>query len=60
MQVALTGLRADGYAAAILWTLANYPQGQRFYEGLGWQASGFARHAGREIQYRHTLTSPVS
>lgn len=55
MAVALDALRADGYRAAILWTLAGYPAGQRFYEATGWQPDGATRDEGRQIRYRHHL-----
>jgi hypothetical protein len=53
--VTLDVLRADGYREAVLWTLAGYPRGQRFYESLGWLLTGATRDDGRQIQYRHDL-----
>ncbi len=52
MAVAVEHLEADGYRAAILWTLEHYPQGQRFYEALGWKRDGGTRHKGSQIRYR--------
>jgi ribosomal protein S18 acetylase RimI-like enzyme len=55
LAVALSYLRADGYRQAVLWTLAHYEQGQRFYEAAGWVLDGGVRDAGRQICYRHDL-----
>jgi GNAT superfamily N-acetyltransferase len=55
LALALGYLRADGYRQAVLWTLANYPQGQRFYEAAGWHLTGDTRDAGRQVRYRHEL-----
>jgi GNAT superfamily N-acetyltransferase len=51
MRVALDALDADGYAAAVLWTLARYPRGQRFYEHMGWRPDGATRDNGRQVRY---------
>lgn len=51
MQKALQDLSST-YPEAILWTLANYPQGQRFYESTGWTPAGTTRANGRQISYR--------
>jgi hypothetical protein len=40
MDLALGDLVGAGYRQGILWTLAEYPQGRRFYEATGWHASG--------------------
>lgn len=48
-------LRAAGYREAVLWTLAGYDQGQRFYEAAGWRFDGGVRDAGRQVRYRHRL-----
>lgn len=56
MAVAIEHLAADGYCAAILWTLENYPQGQHFYEATGWRRDGGARSRGRQIRYRRSFT----
>jgi GNAT superfamily N-acetyltransferase len=55
MAVALDALRANGYHEAVLWTLADYPRGQRFYETMGWRCDGAVRDAGRQIRYRRRL-----
>jgi GNAT superfamily N-acetyltransferase len=55
MAVALRGLAAGDYCQAILWTLANYPQGQRFYEATGWRLDGGVRDKGRQVRYRFML-----
>ncbi|WP_432888304.1 GNAT family N-acetyltransferase [Kribbella sp. CA-245084] len=51
MQKALQAL-ASTYPEAILWTLANYPQGQHFYESTGWTLDGGSRDNGHQISYR--------
>jgi ribosomal protein S18 acetylase RimI-like enzyme len=51
MHTALEALAA-GYPEAILWTLADYPRGQRFYEATGWRADGGERDDGRQVSYR--------
>ncbi|MFI7066209.1 GNAT family N-acetyltransferase [Kribbella sp. NPDC050124] len=51
MHTALEALAAD-YPEAILWTLANDPQGQRFYESTGWHPDGHSRADGHQISYR--------
>ena len=55
LALALRYLRTDGYRQAVLWTLAHYEQGQRFYEAAGWQLDGGVRDAGRQVRYRHDL-----
>jgi ribosomal protein S18 acetylase RimI-like enzyme len=55
LAMAMGYLRADGYRQAILWTLAHYAQGQRFYEAAGWRLDGGVRDAGRQVRYRHNL-----
>lgn len=57
MDVALRALAAAGYREAVLWTLANYPQGQRFYEAMGWRLDGGVRDEGRQVRYRYQLSS---
>jgi N-acetylglutamate synthase-like GNAT family acetyltransferase len=52
LAVALENLRADGYREAVLWTLAHYDQGQRFYEAAGWRLDGGVRDEGRQVRYR--------
>lgn len=55
MSAALEHLVADGYREAVLWTLANYERGQRFYEATGWRTDGGARDENRQVRYRHDL-----
>lgn len=55
MACALDDLRAAGYREAILWTLADYARGRRFYESTGWRASGEARDSGRQVAFRRSL-----
>jgi GNAT superfamily N-acetyltransferase len=55
METAIEGLTEAGYPQAILWTLADYPQGQRFYESTGWHADGNTRDDGRQISFRRQL-----
>jgi N-acetylglutamate synthase-like GNAT family acetyltransferase len=57
MAVALHHLMADGYRAAVLWTLAGYEQGKTFYERLGWRVDGATRDAGRQVRYCRRLVS---
>jgi hypothetical protein len=53
---ALAGLRDAASASAILWTLADYPRGHRFYRSAGWTPDGRTRDSGCQISYRHRLT----
>lgn len=55
MGVALDGLAAQGQREAVLWTLANYERGQRFYEAMGWQLDGGVRNAGQQVRYRYRI-----
>ena len=55
MTTALEHLVTDGYQEAVLWTLANYERGQRFYEAMGWKTASGVRDGGRQIRYRHDL-----
>lgn len=55
MSVALCRLAADGYREAVLWTLAKYERGQRFYEAMGWSVDDGVRDEGRQIRYRYVL-----
>jgi ribosomal protein S18 acetylase RimI-like enzyme len=55
LTMAMRYLRADGYREGVLWTLAHYEQGQRFYEAAGWELEGGTRDAGRQVRYRHDL-----
>lgn len=54
MQKALQAL-ATTYPEAVLWTLANYPQGQTFYESTGWTLDGGTRDNGNQVCYRRRL-----
>lgn len=53
MRVALNGLAEQGWREAILWTLAHYERGQRFYAAMGWQLDGGVRDEGRQLRYRY-------
>jgi GNAT superfamily N-acetyltransferase len=57
LAVAIDYLRADGYRQAVLWTLAHYEQGQRFYEATGWRLDGGVRDGDRQVRYRYDLGS---
>jgi GNAT superfamily N-acetyltransferase len=57
MADALEGLRHEGFASALLWTLADYPRGDAFYRASGWTPDGRSRDSGRQVSYRHALTS---
>jgi hypothetical protein len=56
MAVALPALADAGYRAAVLWTLANYARGQRFYEAMGWRLDGGVRDEGRQVRYRYRFS----
>ena len=56
MSITLRYLASDGYQEAILWTLADYPRGQRFYEATGWRLDGGMRKDGTQLRYRHSLS----
>ncbi len=55
MADALEVLAAD-FAAAILWTLEEYPAGDAFYRSHGWARDGGSRDSGRQVSYRRNLT----
>jgi GNAT superfamily N-acetyltransferase len=55
MTKALSHLTQQGYQEAILWTLADYERGRKFYEATGWKRDGGVRDEGRQIRYRYTL-----
>lgn len=55
MSQAVQSLCTDGYSEAVVWTLANYPRGQRFYEAMGWALDGAVRDDGRQVCYRLRL-----
>ena len=54
MTVALRALAAD-YHDAIVWTVAGYDRGYRFYEAIGWHRDGGTRADGREVSFRRSL-----
>lgn len=56
MHKALEKLAAT-YPEAILWTLANYPQGQTFYAKTGWTLTARTRDNGHQVAYRRTFRS---
>lgn len=55
MSVALDALRSEGYRSAALWTLTDYPLGERFYVSTGWRRNGATRSAGDQARYDHDL-----
>ena len=55
MAPVLDALRSDGYRAALLWTLADYPRGAGFYEASGWRRSDQTRQDGLQVRYDHAL-----
>lgn len=55
MGTALDALVAAGFREAIVWTLAGYDRGQRFYESAGWRRDGGARDDGHQVSFRHSL-----
>lgn len=57
MALALLYLKTDGYREAILWTVAGYERGQRFYEAMGWCLDGGLRDEGRQVRYRRQLAA---
>jgi GNAT superfamily N-acetyltransferase len=57
MVVALEFLAADGYRAAVVWTLAGYERGRAFYEATGWTLDGGVRDDGRQVRYRRLLNT---
>jgi hypothetical protein len=59
MQKALEELAAQ-YDEAILWTLANYPQGQTFYAKTGWTLAPETRDDGHQVSYRRSFRSSTS
>jgi ribosomal protein S18 acetylase RimI-like enzyme len=60
MAVALHHLAADGYREAVLWTLASYPRGQKFYQAMGWGLDSGVRDEGRQIRYRRDLIGELT
>lgn len=59
MATALRQLAADGYEAAVLWTLRDFQRSRAFYEATGWRRDGGSRDDGRQVSYRHPLRSPT-
>ena len=57
MSVALRHLAADGYREAILWTAEGYERGIAFYEAMRWSRDGGIRDEGRQIRFRHDLST---
>lgn len=57
MTVAVESLE-EAFSEAILWTVAGYEQGQRFYEATGWTADGGTRQGGRHVSFRRSLSGP--
>lgn len=55
MEAAVFDLVAVGYRQGILWTLADYERGRKFYEATGWRASGEVRDSGKQIAFRRAL-----
>jgi N-acetylglutamate synthase-like GNAT family acetyltransferase len=47
-----TRLLADEFPDAVLWTVANYEHGHRFYEAMGWRRDGGSRRDGTEVSFR--------
>jgi N-acetylglutamate synthase-like GNAT family acetyltransferase len=60
MAVALTALRSTGYAEAIVWTPASYQRGHGCYQATGWLPDGGRRDGGRQVSFRHPLTTAAS
>ena len=57
MAHALEGLLVDGYKHAILWTLNDYPLGEKFYVSTGWVKSDATRNDGDQVQFECEITS---
>jgi N-acetylglutamate synthase-like GNAT family acetyltransferase len=55
MSVALENLQVE-FDEAILWTVAGYERGYRFYEAMGWTADGGTRDDGRQVSFRRHFT----
>ena len=55
MAVAVHELRDAGFHSAALWTLSNYPLGERFYVATGWRFNGATRDDGHQVRYDHDL-----
>lgn len=59
MQTALGALDVDGFTEAILWTLAGYDRGHRFYNSTGWTRDGGTRDNGHQVSFRRNLDGPA-
>lgn len=59
MRVALAAL-AEEFSEAIVWTVAGYERGHRFYEATGWVADGGTRAEGREVSLRRRISTQAS
>lgn len=46
---------AGRFDQAILWTLANYPQGQNFYAKTGWTPTDQTRDDGHQVCYHRSF-----
>ncbi|WP_350278669.1 GNAT family N-acetyltransferase [Kribbella sp. HUAS MG21] len=46
---------AGRFDRAILWTLANYPQGQNFYVKTGWTLTTHTRDNGHQVCYERSF-----
>ena len=55
MAHALRALGEHRYREALLWTLADYPQGAAFYRVMGWSRSEVHRDDGKQVLYTHPL-----
>lgn len=51
MRHATAALAAE-YDSAILWTVAGYERGHRFYAAMGWTPDGGVRADGTEVSFR--------
>ena len=57
LEAAVRALADHGYAQAILWTLADYPLGERFYRAAGFLPNGRIRREGSQRQYARALSA---
>jgi GNAT superfamily N-acetyltransferase len=55
MATAVDELTRTGYHRAILWTVAEYERGHRFYESQGWVLDGRTRNEGRQVAFSRSL-----
>ena len=58
MSLAVRYLVSDGYAKAVVWTLARYRQGAGFYLATGWSLTGAVRSDGGQVCYGRQLGKP--